>query len=126
MVPELMVPELGHFALMLALCFSAALFVLPMLGAHYGNQLLMHTGRSLSAGFFIFVALAFVCLSYAFAHDDFSVKYVASNSNSLLPYYYKLLHSFPIRRSSDYDVRSHSIKQFLMVPLLDIPSPWVQ
>lgn len=85
-----MVPELGHFALVLALCLSFALFVLPMLGAHYGNTILMHTGRSLSAGFFVFVSIAFFCLSYAFAHDDFSVKYVASNSNSLLPYYYKL------------------------------------
>ena len=85
-----MVPELGHFALILALCLSFAMFVLPMAGALYNNQLLMHTGRSLAAGFFIFVAIAFFCLSYAFAQDDFSVKYVATNSNSLLPYYYKL------------------------------------
>ena len=86
----LMIPELGHFALVLALCISFALFVLPMLGAHYGNQLLMHTGRSFAAGFFVFVCIAFFCLTYSFAHDDFSVKYVASNSNSLLPYYYKI------------------------------------
>jgi len=85
-----MVPELGHFALVLALCISVALFVLPMLGAHYNNPLLMHTGRSFAAGFFIFVAIAFYCLGYSFAHDDFSVKYVANNSNTLLPYYYKL------------------------------------
>lgn len=87
---NLMVPELGHFALIVAFCLSLALFVLPALGAHYGNQLLMHTGRSLSAGLFVFVCIAFSCLSYAFAHDDFSVKYVATNSNSMLPYYYKL------------------------------------
>ena len=86
----LMIPELGHFALVLALCLSFALFVLPMLGAHYGNQLLMNTGRSLATGFFVFIAIAFFCLTYSFAHDDFSVKYVASNSNSLLPYYYKI------------------------------------
>ena len=90
MLTSLMVPELGHFALVIALCLSIALFVLPALGAHYGNQLLMHTGRSLSAGFFVFVFIAFICLSYAFANDDFSVKYVSSNSNSMLPYYYKL------------------------------------
>jgi cytochrome c-type biogenesis protein CcmF len=90
MGPNIMVPELGHFALIVAFCLSVALFVLPALGAHYGNQLLMHTGRSLSAGFFVFVLVAFICLSYAFANDDFSVKYVASNSNSMLPYYYKL------------------------------------
>lgn len=86
----LMVPELGHFALVVGLCLSIALFALPTLGAHYGNQLLMHTGRSLAAGLFAFVCIAFVCLAYAFANDDFSVKYVASNSNSLLPFYYKI------------------------------------
>jgi len=85
-----MVPELGQFALILSLCLSIALTVLPLLGAHYGNNLLMHSGRSLAVGFFVFVAIAFFCLSYAFAHDDFTVKYVASNSNSLLPYYYKI------------------------------------
>ncbi len=85
-----MVPELGHFALILALCLSFALTVMPLLGAHYGNNLLMHSGRSLAVGFFVFVSIAFFCLAYAFAHDDFSVKYVASNSNSLLPYYYKI------------------------------------
>lgn len=90
MVPSLLVPELGHFALVLALCICIVLFVLPMVGAHTGNQLLMHSGRSFAAGFFIFVAIAFYCLSYSFAHDDFSVKYVANNSNTLLPYYYKL------------------------------------
>ena len=95
MVPNLVltgliVPELGHFALVIAFCLSIALFVLPALGAHYGNQLLMHTGRSLSAGLFVFVFISFICLSYSFANDDFSVKYVSSNSNSMLPYYYKL------------------------------------
>lgn len=90
MVPSLLVPELGHFALVLALCICIVLFVLPMVGAYTGNQLLMHSSRSFAAGFFIFVAIAFYCLSYSFAHDDFSVKYVANNSNTLLPYYYKL------------------------------------
>ncbi len=90
LINSLMVPELGHFALVLALCICIALFVLPMVGAQIGNQLLMHSSRSFAAGFFIFVAIAFYCLSYSFAHDDFSVRYVASNSNTMLPYYYKL------------------------------------
>jgi len=83
-------PELGQFALILSLCLCIALFVLPMTGAYLGNTLLMNTGRSLAAGFFVFVAFAFFCLVYSFVHDDFSVKYVASNSNSLLPVYYKI------------------------------------
>ncbi len=83
-------PELGQFALILSLCLSAALFVLPLVGAHYGSNVLMQSGRSLATGFFIFVAFAFCCLVYSFIHDDFSVKYVASNSNSLLPVHYKI------------------------------------
>ncbi|MDO8345275.1 MAG: heme lyase CcmF/NrfE family subunit [Cellvibrio sp.] len=83
-------PEMGQFALILSLCLSLALFVLPLVGAHYGSNVLMQSGRSLATGFFIFVAFAFCCLVYSFLHDDFSVKYVASNSNSLLPYYYKI------------------------------------
>ncbi len=85
-----MVPEIGQFSLILALCLSIGLTLMPLLGAHYGNNLLMHSGRSLAVGTFVFVSIAFFCLTYAFAHDDFSVKYVASNSNSLLPYYYKI------------------------------------
>lgn len=85
-----MIPELGHFALILALCISLALTVLPLLGAQSGNQLLMHTGRSLAVAFFALVALSFVCLVYAFVHDDFSVAYVATNSNTLLPVYFKV------------------------------------
>nr|WP_323814579.1 heme lyase CcmF/NrfE family subunit [Cellvibrio sp. NN19] len=83
-------PELGQFSLILAMCLSVALFVLPLVGAHYGSNLLMQSGRSLATGFFVFVAFAFACLVYSFVHDDFSVKYVASNSNSLLPWYYKV------------------------------------
>ncbi|WP_435784285.1 heme lyase CcmF/NrfE family subunit [Cellvibrio sp.] len=85
-----MAPELGQFSLILSLCLSAALFVLPLVGAHYGSNVLMQSGRSLATGFFIFVAFAFFCLTYSFVNDDFSVKYVASNSNSLLPVYYKI------------------------------------
>jgi cytochrome c-type biogenesis protein CcmF len=83
-------PELGQFSLILSLCISAALFLLPLVGAHFGSQVLMRSGRSLAAGFFIFVCFSFLCLVYSFIHDDFSVSYVASNSNSLLPVYYKI------------------------------------
>ena len=85
-----MIPEIGHYALILALCVSLALTVLPLLGAQRNNVLLMHTGRSLSVGFFALTFVAFACLVYAFIQDDFSVAYVASNSNSLLPVYYKV------------------------------------
>ena len=85
-----MIPELGQFSLILALLVVLALTVLPLLGAQSGNQLLMLTGRSLATGFFVLIVIAFICLVYAFVHDDFSVAYVSSNSNSLLPVYYKI------------------------------------
>ncbi|MDO3385581.1 heme lyase CcmF/NrfE family subunit [Gilvimarinus sp. SDUM040013] len=85
-----MVPELGHFALIIALALSAGLFVLPLWGAFKGNAILMHTGRSLATGQFVMISVALVCLGYAFLHDDFSVSYVAGHSNSLMPVYYKI------------------------------------
>jgi cytochrome c-type biogenesis protein CcmF len=83
-------PELGQFSLILAFCVSLLLFILPLVGAYYSNNLLMQSARSLSTGFFVFVLFSFLCLVYSFVHDDFSVKYVASNSNSLLPVYFKI------------------------------------
>ncbi len=85
-----MVPELGHFALIIAFCLSLILAVVPMWGAQTGNQVLMASSRSLSVGLFTFVAIAFACLVYAFLQDDFSVVYVANQSNSLLPVQYKV------------------------------------
>lgn len=85
-----MVPELGHFSLILALCLCVAISIMPLVGSYTRNSILMNSGRSLSVGLFVFSALAFATLSWAFYYDDFSVTYVASHSNTLLPYYYKL------------------------------------
>ncbi|MEX1032529.1 MAG: heme lyase CcmF/NrfE family subunit [Cellvibrionaceae bacterium] len=85
-----MVPELGHFALLIALCLAVGVAVVPMVGSYTGNTLLMQSGRSMAVGLFLFALFSFLCLVWAFTHDDFSVAYVASNSNSLLPIYYKL------------------------------------
>ncbi|MAL98543.1 heme lyase CcmF/NrfE family subunit [Hydrocarboniclastica marina] len=84
-----MFPELGHFALILALGLTLFLCAVPLLGALRNNLGLMAFARPLAAGQFVFVGLAFVCLTYSFLADDFSVAYVANNSNSLLPWYYK-------------------------------------
>src|SRR5690554_1815816 len=84
-----MIPELGNFSLMLALGLACLLAVVPMAGSANGNRLWMSLARPLSAGLWVFMLLAFVCLSHAFLNDDFSVTYVANNSNSMLPAYYK-------------------------------------
>ncbi|MDO6564015.1 heme lyase CcmF/NrfE family subunit [Amphritea sp. 1_MG-2023] len=85
-----MIPELGQYALILALCMSALLAVVPMVGASVGNTLLMNYARPLSLGMFFFLAISMACLGYSFVTDDFSVVYVASNSNTLLPWYFKI------------------------------------
>ena len=84
-----MLPELGQFALILALLLSAVQFVLPIIGAHTGNRALMAVARPAAAGQLVFVALAFGILTWAFMSQDFSVAYVAQNSNLLLPWYYR-------------------------------------
>jgi cytochrome c-type biogenesis protein CcmF len=84
-----MIPELGNFALMLALCLAVLQSVVPLTGTFTGNQLWMSLCRPLSSGIWVFMALSFGCLAYAFLNDDFSVAYVARNSNSLLPVFYK-------------------------------------
>ncbi|MBL4782840.1 MAG: heme lyase CcmF/NrfE family subunit [Porticoccaceae bacterium] len=85
-----MIAELGHFALILALCLACAQAFIPLAGTLSHKSLWIATARPLSCGQFVFVAISFACLVTAFLQDDFSLAYVANNSNSLLPYYYKV------------------------------------
>ncbi|TRX74409.1 heme lyase CcmF/NrfE family subunit [Pseudomonas mangiferae] len=85
-----MVPELGHLALILALCFAVVQASLPLIGAWRGDRQWMGLAQPAAWAQFAFLAFAFACLAHAFLTDDFSVGYVASNSNSALPWYYKL------------------------------------
>jgi cytochrome c-type biogenesis protein CcmF len=85
-----MLPELGHFALILALLLSLLLSAVPLTGVLGGNRLWMGTARPLVAGQFVFVAIAFALLVAAFVNDDFSVAVVSKQSNSLLPMIYKV------------------------------------
>ncbi|MGH8496895.1 MAG: heme lyase CcmF/NrfE family subunit [Gammaproteobacteria bacterium] len=84
-----MLPELGHFALILALCLALAQAILPLAGAHAGRADWMAIARPAAAGQFVFVMIAFAALAQAFLANDFSVLYVASNSNSALPAAYR-------------------------------------
>jgi cytochrome c-type biogenesis protein CcmF len=85
-----MIPELGQYALILALVLSIVLAIIPMLGAARGDVFLMNFAKPISKSLFFFLSISMLCLAYAFATDDFTVKYVASNSNTALPIYYKL------------------------------------
>ena len=85
-----MIPELGHFALILALLLATAQSVFSLGGAWRGHAGWMAAGRSAVAGQFVFTALAFAALTAAFVQQDFSVLYVASNSHSELPMFFRV------------------------------------
>lgn len=85
-----MIPELGHYALILALCFALIQASLPLLGTIKLYQPWLDLAKPAAYGQFIFLSVSFICLAYAFVSNDFSVTYVAQNSNSLLPLPYKL------------------------------------
>ena len=85
-----MIPELGQFALVLALILALAQGTLPLAGAARGNLSWMNLARPAAQGQFVFIAIAFGCLTYSFVQNDFSVLYVASNSNSGLPLQYRI------------------------------------
>jgi cytochrome c-type biogenesis protein CcmF len=85
-----MVPEIGQFALILALLLALTQAILPMIGASRGKQSWVAVAAPAGQGQFIFVAIAFCCLAYSFIINDFSVLNVATNSNSRLPLHYRL------------------------------------
>ncbi len=84
-----MIPELGHFALIIAFCLAVVLSTVPLWGAWRNNAAAMALAPGLAIGVLVFVSISFTCLVLAFLGDDFSVTVVASNSNSLLPPMYK-------------------------------------
>lgn len=85
-----MIPEIGHFSLILAFCFAVVQGLLPLIGTIKNNQALMVFAVPAARAQFLFITIAFICLDYAFFSNDFSVLYVASNSNSHLPLAYRL------------------------------------
>ncbi|MBX6392232.1 MAG: heme lyase CcmF/NrfE family subunit [Burkholderiales bacterium] len=89
-----MIPELGHFALILALMVALAQGVLPLVGAARGVHAWMTLARPAAQAQFVLVAFAFGCLAWSFAQNDFSVLNVAANSNSQLPLHYRIAASW--------------------------------
>ena len=85
-----MIPEIGHFALILALSLAVCQGVIPLLGAYRNDAAMMAVGRTAANGQFFFVAFAFGCLVWAFVQSDFSVLYVANHSQLALPTVYKI------------------------------------
>lgn len=80
-----MIPELGTFALMLALSLALVQGSLPLFGAWKDNARLIGLARPIASGQCLFVTIAFGCLVASFINNDFSVAYVAAHSNTRLP-----------------------------------------
>src|SRR5216110_1334231 len=85
-----MIPEIGQFALVLALTLALIQATLPLIGAARGIPSFVAVAKPAAQAQFIFVAIAFSCLAYSFITNDFSVLNVATNSNSQLPLQYRL------------------------------------
>ena len=85
-----MIPEIGQFALIIALLLALTQATLPLIGASNGNRTWIALAIPAGQAQFLFVATAFGCLAYSFITNDFSVLNVATNSNSQLPLHYRL------------------------------------
>src|SRR5437763_1440551 len=85
-----MLTEIGHFALVLALCIAVLQSTVPLVGASRGDAALTGWARPAALAQFLFVAIAFFALMYAYVVSDFSLVNVANNSNSMKPLVYKL------------------------------------
>ena len=85
-----MIPELGHFALILALCTAVLLAVVPMIGSFTGHSGLMDMAKPAAGAHAFLISLSYACLTWAFISNDFSVLYAANTSNSGLPLMYKI------------------------------------
>ena len=85
-----MIPEIGQFALILALCVAVVQSIFPILGASMGIPGWVSVARPAAYAQLLFVTVAYVCLTEAFISHDFSVAYVAHNSNSALPLIYRI------------------------------------
>ena len=85
-----MIPELGHFALVLALALALIQATVPLFGARRNDPLLMGVAGTTAIGQFCFVALSFAALVACYVQSDFSVLTVFENSHSAMPLIYKL------------------------------------
>ncbi len=85
-----MIPEIGQYALVLALLVALAQTFFGLVGPWRGQQRWMQAVYPAVAGQFVLLAVAFICLTWAFLHNDFTVRLVAANSNSALPVYFRI------------------------------------
>src|SRR5690554_4553278 len=86
----MMVPEYGQLALIIALVIAVAQFIVPAIGLRLNKEWIMAYARPLAIAQATFLLISLYILGYGFVHDDFSISYIANNSNTALPYFFKI------------------------------------
>jgi len=85
-----MIAEIGHVALIIAFVLAVIQALVPLVGAQIGKTRWINLASPVARGQLLFVGIAYACLTYSFLINDFSVRYVASTSNTALPLLYKI------------------------------------
>lgn len=85
-----MIPELGHFALIMALVMALIQASLPVIGAAKGINSWMDLAKPVTRLQLFFMLVSFAALVQSFIVNDFSVMYVANNSNTALPLVFRI------------------------------------
>ena len=85
-----MTAEIGHLALVIAFAMTILQSVIPLVGYYKKQVILITVAKSLVWGQFFFTIIAFLLLTHGFLKDDFTIAYVANNSNQATPYFYKI------------------------------------
>ena len=85
-----MIAEIGHFALILALILALIQSIIPLIGAQRRQPAWIAVAQPAALGHTLFVVISFICLTILFIQNDFSVDYVARQSNTELPLQYRI------------------------------------
>jgi cytochrome c-type biogenesis protein CcmF len=85
-----MMAEIGFISSILALCFTTLQGVVPLWASYKKQYYWMAVSIPLAYLVFVTVLISFVCLMTSFITNDFSVAYVATTSNSMLPIHYRI------------------------------------
>ena len=85
-----MIPEIGHFALIITLAIAIVQAIIPIAGVSLNKPQWMALARPTARAQFLFIGISFACLLYAFVTSDFTVKLIANNSHTQMPMIYKV------------------------------------
>ena len=83
----MLITELGYFALVTAMIIAILQVIFPTVGVFRHQPAWQRLASSFAVAQFLATGLSFLCLMYGFYANDFTLSYVANQSNSLLPWY---------------------------------------